>query len=463
MAIKQLLGKWATAFFSFCERHIDAVVLFRIAFGIMMALAIVRFWLNGWIGQLYVNPSFFFTYYGFEWIKPLGQVGMYTVYALLFVGAIFIAAGFLYRLASILFFVLFTYVELIDKATYLNHYYFISLVALLLCFIPAHKKFSLDVKFGITKEVQHFPRWAVLSLQLQMAVVYFFAGIAKINHDWLVEALPLKIWLPAKNNLPFIGTWLSEVWVAYVFSWCGMLFDTLIPFLLFWNRTKYYAYVVVIIFHTLTAILFPAIGMFPFIMMACATVFIVPDKVVHNKHGAPFSLRSWLGFAVSPIGKLGTAIFLFFFLLQALLPFRYTLYPENLFWHEQGFRFSWRVMLMEKAGMATFYVKGKASQTGAVSMVEIKNTNYLTPLQEKQMSTQPDMILQFAHHLAQVYKLQGWESTEVYVESYVSLNGKGSCMFIDPNVNLASLHESFARKHWIFPYKKVPYKLAEAL
>ncbi len=108
MAIKQLLGKWATAFFSFCEWHIDAVVLFRIAFGIMMALAIVRFWLNGWIDQLYVKPSFFFTYYGFEWIKPLGQVGMYTVYALLFVGAIFIAAGFLYRLASILFFVLFT-------------------------------------------------------------------------------------------------------------------------------------------------------------------------------------------------------------------------------------------------------------------------------------------------------------------------------------------------------------------
>jgi len=32
------------------------------------------------------------------------------------------------------------------------------------------------------------------------------------------------------------------------------------------------------------------------------------------------------------------------------------LYPGKLFWTEEGFRFSWRVMLMEKAGTAQFKI-----------------------------------------------------------------------------------------------------------
>jgi hypothetical protein len=38
------------------------------------------------------------------------------------------------------------------------------------------------------------------------------------------------------------------------------------------------------------------------------------------------------------------------------VPFRYLCYPNELFWTEEGFRFSC-VMLMEKAGYATFKVK----------------------------------------------------------------------------------------------------------
>ncbi|HCX76078.1 MAG TPA: HTTM domain-containing protein, partial [Algoriphagus sp.] len=51
-----------------------------------------------------------------------------------------------------------------------------------------------------------------------------------------------------------------------------------------------------------------------------------------------------------------TGLFFLFFSFQILFPFRYLLYPGNLFWTEQGYRFSWRVMLMEKAGYAIFHV-----------------------------------------------------------------------------------------------------------
>ncbi len=432
------------------------VIFFRIAFGVMMALSIIRFWSNGWIEQLYIKPSFFFNYYGFEFVKPLPAEGVYAVFIVMFLAAIFIALGLFYKVASVLFFLTFTYVELIDKTNYLNHYYFISIVALLLCFLPANRKFALDIKLGFTKPLQHFPRWTIFALQLQMAIVYFFAGIAKINHDWLIDAMPLSIWLPAKINLPIIGSFLNETWVAYLFSWCGMLFDCLIPFFLFWRRTKYVAYALVIIFHTLTAILFPAIGIFPFIMMVCAIVFLIPSpnateiKTIFLKK---FFLAKWLEFSPSFFGKIGMGLFILHFSFQLLFPFRYALYPGKLFWNEEGYRFSWRVMLMEKAGMVTFHVKD------GDRIIEIRNSDYLTLQQEKQMSTQPDMILQFAHHLASVYKKQGWNSPEVYVESFVTLNGKGSRPFIRSNLNLAAERDGMKHKEWILPYNKETDKL----
>jgi len=355
------------------------LVLFRVAFGVMMALSILRFWAMGWVEQIYIKPSFFFTYYGFEWVKPLSENGMYAVFALMLLSAVFIALGFAYRISSVLFFLLFTYVELIDKTTYLNHYYFISIIALLLCFLPAHRMFSLDVKLGLTKAATSLPRWMVLSIQLQMALVYFFAGIAKINHDWLVEALPLRIWLPAKNDTPFIGALLNETWVAYLFSWCGMLFDTLIPFFLFWRRTSYWAYALVVIFHVLTAILFPGIGMFPFVMIVCATVFLPSEFHEFLLGTKNEERRTEAASLATRSSQLATTFFILHFSIQLLLPFRYVFYPEKSFWHEEGYRFSWRVMLMEKAGMATFHVKDSVTK----QLTEIRNADYLTPQQEK--------------------------------------------------------------------------------
>jgi hypothetical protein len=79
---------------------------------------------------------------------------------------------------------------------------------------------------------------------------------------------------------------------------------------------------------------------------------------------------------------------------QLLFPWRYMLYPGNLFWTEEGYRFSWRVMLMEKAGTATFYVKDRKSGREGI----VINSEFLNRHQEKQMAFQPDMMLQFAHY-----------------------------------------------------------------
>ncbi len=49
----------------------------------------------------------------------------------------------------------------------------------------------------------------------------------------------------------------NHVFVAYAFSWLGCLYDLSIPFLLLYRKTRPFAYAAVIIFHILTAILFP--------------------------------------------------------------------------------------------------------------------------------------------------------------------------------------------------------------
>jgi hypothetical protein len=139
--------------------------------------------------------------------------------------------------------------------------------------------------------------------------------------------------------------------------------------------------------------------------------------------------------------------FIIFFIVQLLLPFRYLAYPGELFWTEEGYRFSWRVMLMEKAGYAQFTVK---DHTGRQTVVN--NSLFLTPLQEKMMATQPDMILQYSHMLQDYYNQHGFHQAEVYVDSYVALNGRLGRPLVHPAINLTRESESFQHKHWITPF-----------
>ncbi len=64
--------------------HIAPLITFRILFGLMMCIGIVRFYINDWITELYVKPAFYFTYHGFEWVRPLGNTGMHMLFAHLY-------------------------------------------------------------------------------------------------------------------------------------------------------------------------------------------------------------------------------------------------------------------------------------------------------------------------------------------------------------------------------------------
>ncbi len=459
---------------------IAPLAMFRVLFGFMMLLSIIRFWYNGWIFDQYIAPDFYFTYYGFDWVKPLGSQGMYYTFYLMGFCALAIMFGCFYRITSVLFFLTFTYVELIDKTNYLNHYYLVSLISFLLIFLPAHRYFSIDVLIRPSIKLEKVSAWTINIIKFQLGLVYFYAGLAKLNYDWLVNALPLKIWLPAKTNVPLIGWLFNYKWSATLFSWCGALYDLTIPFLLLNKYTRPLAYLAVIGFHVMTAMLFQ-IGMFPYIMILSTLIFFPAafhQKIIEFLSGLlvrifnpiPLFTRLWRGLQIGKLKnksvnlargeqiqvsdyksslatQLGKYALITYIIFQLIFPFRSVLYPGNLYWTEQGYRFSWRVMLMEKAGYIVFHIYDP--ETGKIE--QANNYKYLTKTQEKQMSTQPDMILQFAHFLKEKYQEKGFLNPQITAESYVTLNGRRSKPFIDPKVNLVEMEEGWGHKTWVLP------------
>ncbi len=442
---------------TYFHKKIEAAPLavFRVIFGVMMFISILRFWMNGWIEKLYIEPSFFFSYLGFEWVKPLGQ-WTYVIFLVCAISSLMVAMGYRYRLSIIVFFLSFTYIELMDKTTYLNHYYFISLLSFLMIFLPAHVYYSVDAWKSPWITRQKVPQWTLDSVKLLVGIVYFFAGLAKLNSDWLLHAMPLRIWLPSSYDLPLIGSLLQKEWLHYVFSWSGAFFDLSIAFFLLYKRTRIWGYLAVVFFHVVTWLLFP-IGMFPFIMIFTTLIFF--DSKLHHKileiGSKVFKVTksrfdNGLSLQNDQVNHYPykMAFLVVFFAIQVLLPFRNVLYPGELFWTEEGFRFSWRVMLMEKVGYTTYKVVD--NESGESFYVD--NSQYLTSFQEKQMSFQPDFILEYAHFLKEEYQKTGIEDVSVYADSYVALNGRRNARYIDPNVDLANTDLSLKHKNWILPF-----------
>ena len=222
-------------------RPIDPASLaaFRILFGLLMLVSAGRFFANGWIDRFFVQPSFHFKYWGFAWVKAGPPWAMYLAFGVLAALALLVTLGLFYRVAIVLFFLLFTYLQLIDVTLYLNHYYLVSLLALLLVFVPAHATWSLDARLRpASVPAQRCRRWRCTCCASRSAVVYTCAGLAKLQSDWLLEAQPLNLWLASLTDLPVLGPLLAQPAAPYVAAWAGFLFDSTVALFLSWRRTR---------------------------------------------------------------------------------------------------------------------------------------------------------------------------------------------------------------------------------
>jgi vitamin K-dependent gamma-carboxylase len=422
-----------------------SLVAWRVLFGLLMTFAVARFFAYGWIEEHYLAPRVLFPFTGLEWIRPWPGVGMYLHFALMGVGALGIAFGVAYRLSALVFVLTFTYAHLIDRTYYLNHYYFISLAGLCMVCLPLDQKGRL-------------PAWYLGLMRAQVGLVYVFGGVAKLKSDWLVHAQPLKIWLAASTDLPVLGRLFELPWAAHAFSIAGAVFDLSVVPALLWRRTRGVAFVAVVVFHVITRLLFP-IGLFPWVMISGALLFFPPDW--------PRRLRAWprrepprdmpprdMPIGTRPVSGrswVGPVLAAAFLGVQVLLPLRHLLYPGDVMWTEEGFRFSWNVMLMEKDGMAEFRV----SEPSTGQWWVVSPSQHLAPYQVKMMATQPDMLLTFAHYLARDFARRGHPGVEVRVNAFASLNGRPRQRLVDPTVDLARVGPWEPVSTWVLPFQDV--------
>lgn len=422
---------------------------FRVLFGVLVAVSAARFLLEGTLHKLYAWDAFYFRYPGLAWVPVPSVNTVELVYAALVVLGALIAVGLFFRAACALFTLLFAWMQLIDLTNYLNHYYLVILLGVLLAASPANAAFSLDARWRGARRAS-VPLFFVAMLRFQVACVYVFAALAKVGSDWLVHGQPLGLWLPARDELPVIGPLLAIPLVTLALSWAGFLYDATIVLWLSWRRTRLLAYLAVVVFHSLTLAFFE-IGMFPFIMAVATTVFFSPSwprRFFAQTARAPHTPRTPHARAKLPRALLAAGVL--WCAVHVAMPLRCHVLGDDVLWDEAGMRFSWRVMVREKSGSLTYRVTFPGGRVATLGPHDV-----LTHRQANEMVGQPDMILQLAHRIRDDYAARG-QPVEVRADALISLNGRRTHRFVDPTVDLARVEDSIKKPSWILPAPTEP-------
>jgi hypothetical protein len=435
-------GNEPRALWAYLSAPIDqaSLVAFRALFGTTLAVAALRFMAKGWVFTQFIAPRFHFRYPGFAFVRPWPGSGMYVHFLALTAAGVSLAFGYRARLCACLSAFGWAYVELIDRTNYLNHYYLACLMAGLLVFMPA-----LGTLRDHARRRASMPRGLLLVLRWQVACVYVFAGLAKLNGDWLLRAQPLRIWLAARTDvLPLgLGNWLAQPASAFIASWLGALFDLSIVVFLLWRRTRALAFAAALAFHLTTGWLFP-IGMFPWLMLACATLFF--DPAWPRRFLQPTAAAPVAAFEPRRGSQLVLALHCAF---QALIPLHHHLWVRDSAWTYEGFDFAWKVMAVEKAGSVTYRTRDR--QSGAQTLVAPHR--YLNASQELALGQDPRLIRALARQIAQDANARSGHEIAVYADAFATLNGRPAQRLIAPDVDLT---RDPLPSHWIVALASVP-------
>lgn len=425
---------------------IAPLVFFRIVGMGLITAEILGEWASAYRDP-YLQPDFHFTYVLTPWLEPWPAPGVHVHFALNALFGAAVTLGLFYRVSTIGLFIGTGLLFLMEKSVYINHTYLYILVAFLMIFVPSHRGVSLDAKRDPRLRSAVAPAWCLWVLRFQISVVYVFAGLAKLNADWLRGA-PMDLAMANRRGNPIVGPLLALEELPVVMSVGGAVLDLLVVPALLWRRSRLPAFLLATLFHLANVLVF-GLGTFPWLSIVMTALFFPPEtfrRLPVLRSALPAEPGPGEALAVGEFRRRTIALGLgLYVLFQVLVPLRQWLYPGNPSWTEYGHRFSWRMMLRAKTGSVRYHVLDR--RTGERWIVD--PAKYLDDWQHRDMFGKPDMILEFAHDLSEWYELQGREELEIRAEAKVGLNGRPEAHLVDPTVDLLRQERGLAPYTWV--------------
>lgn len=419
------------------------LIAFRVLLGILLFWQIIDYLFSGWMKTNFIIPAFTFSHIGMEWLQPLPGNGMYYYFAIMAITAFCITIGFKYRFSIITFTILWTGIYFMQKTTYNNHHYLIILVCFLMCLMPANTDFSFDSKINPEIKRQMMPAWCAKVMIFQIAIVYFYASVAKLYSGWLDGSFTKG--MLSKHSPELLANIYSQEWFYLFIAYAGLAFDFLIVPLLLWKKTRNLALTASIIFHIFNKAHL-GIGIFPFLALSFIVFFYPPEtirKLFFQKKTEEESIsKTYVG------RKMLAWIFIPYFFLQIILPIRHYFIKGDVLWTEEGHRLSWRMMLRSRRGTTKFKVVDNVTHKEKIYKLSKK----LTKKQLKGLQTKPDMIWQMAQRIKDRYAKKG-KDVSIYADTKVSINQGEFRRLINPDIDLGKAKWNyFWHNYWILLY-----------
>lgn len=441
------------------------LAVFRFLFGLLMVLDIPQERGLSSLDRRYLDGLDVCRFPLLNALQPLPLDWMYLVYTIMFLGALGIMLGLCYRLSCVLFLLPYWYVFLLDKTSWNNHSYLYGLLAFQLTFVDANRYWSVDGLLHPRKRNTHVPLWNYAVLRGQIFIVYFIAGVKKLDADWVggysMEYLS-RHWLFS----PFKLVLSEEMTSLLVVHWCGLILDLSAGFLLFFDASRPVGLFFVSYFHCMNSQLF-SIGMFSYVMLASSPLFCSPEwprklvsywpqtlqelgplqaapqpsaSCVYKRRRARGSQKPGLRH------QLGTAFTLLYLLEQLFLPYSHFLTQGYNNWTNGLYGYSWDMMVHSRSHqhVKITYRDGRTGELG-----------YLNPgvfTQSRRWKDHADMLKQYATCLSHLLPKYNVTEPQIYFDIWVSINDRFQQRIFDPRVDIVQAAWSpFRPTPWLQP------------
>uniref|UniRef100_A0A672ZHR7 Vitamin K-dependent gamma-carboxylase n=1 Tax=Sphaeramia orbicularis TaxID=375764 RepID=A0A672ZHR7_9TELE len=446
--------------------------IFRCLFGLLMAVDITQERGLSHLDYKYLDGAPVCRFPLFNFLQPLPMDWMYLVYMVMFFGAVGIMLGCFYRLSCLMFISTYWYIFFLDKTAWNNHSYLYGLIGFQLTLMDGNRYWSIDGLRRPSIRNAHVPLWNYTLLRTQIFIVYFIAGIKKLDADW-VEGYSMSYlahhWLfdPFKLILPV------ELVSLLVVHGGGLILDLTAGYLLFFDVTRPYAFFFVSYFHCMNSQLF-SIGMFSYTMLATSPLFCYTDWPRRFFSHFPEFLRGVLPLTSSDVQPSSScvysetesrsterqetppatkssklrlkhklrAIFAIVYILEQLfLPYSHFITQGYNNWTNGLYGYSWDMMVHSRSHqhVKITYKDGKTGEIGYL------NPGYIS-------RKHGYMLKQYATCLSQLLPRYNVSDPEIYFDIWVSINERFQQRIFDPRVDIVKADWSpFKANPWLMP------------